>query len=150
MQLESPAFADQEMLPTDHTCDGEGISPPLAWSEVPDQIESFVVLCSDPDAPGGKFDHWAIYDLDADLRSLPAGAGSNQEAYKQGINDFGRPGYGAACPPEGDDPHRYQFRILALELRHLDASGQPSYREVERAVEEYMLAEATLTGLYRR
>jgi Raf kinase inhibitor-like YbhB/YbcL family protein len=152
MQLGSSAFSNGEMIPRRFTCDGEDLSPPLAWSGQPAQTRSFAVICDDPDAPGGTWHHWAAYDISADRSQLGEGAAQRggELGFNQGINDFGRPGYGGPCPPHRHGPHHYHFRILALSLDRLPLAGRPSCREVERAARKHVIAEASLVGLYER
>ena len=150
MEMESSAFADGETIPAKYSCEGEGVSPPLSWEGAPEETQSFVVLCADPDAPSGTFKHWSVYDLAPGRTSLEAGMSSEEGDFKEGTNDFGETGYGAPCPPPGDEAHRYQFRVWALDVDKLDVGASPSYDEVERAARNHLLAEGTLTGMYER
>src|SRR5712692_6614337 len=93
----STAFTNGETIPKKYTCDGEGTSPPLSWSKAPNGTKSYAIILEDPDAPGGVFTHWVLYDLPATATGLPQGAGKkgdSKESPKQGVNDFGRIGYG--------------------------------------------------------
>jgi Raf kinase inhibitor-like YbhB/YbcL family protein len=101
MLLESNAFAAGEMIPRRFTCEGENLSPPLEWTEAPEGTRSFVVLCSDPDAPSGNWRHWAAYDIPADWTRLREGIGADAKDLKQAINDSGTAGYSGPCPPRG-------------------------------------------------
>lgn len=150
MRISSSAFADGAAIPRRHTCDGEDISPPLAWSAAPADTRSFVLLCDDPDAPAGTWHHWAVYDIPADRSELPAGVAADAKGVKQAANDFRRPGYGGPCPPRGHGRHRYRFRLLALSAAQLDFKSAPSCVEVEREARKHALAEAVLTGIYQR
>lgn len=150
MRISSSAFADGAAIPRRHTCDGEDISPPLAWSAAPADTRSFVLLCDDPDAPAGTWHHWAVYDIPADRSELPAGVAADAKGVKQAANDFRRPGYGGPCPPHRHGPHRYHFRLLALSVEHLALGPVPGCREVEREARKHLLAEATLVGVYER
>lgn len=152
MQIRSTAFSDGAPIPHRHTCDGEDLSPPLQWSDPPAGTLSFVLLCDDPDAPGGTWHHWAAYDIPAGTRSFDQGAAAHaaQSGFKQAINDFRKPGYGGPCPPHGHGPHRYRFRLLALSVAHLTAERTASCRDVEREARKHALAEAVLTGTYQR
>jgi Raf kinase inhibitor-like YbhB/YbcL family protein len=96
MQLSSSAFSSGSTIPRRFTCDGENLSPALDWTSAPATTRSFVLLCDDPDAPAGKWHHWAAYDIDADQTRLAEGAGRDGGAaqFKQAINDFRRAGYG--------------------------------------------------------
>jgi Raf kinase inhibitor-like YbhB/YbcL family protein len=151
MRLRSSAFPDGAAIPRPFACDGDDLSPPLDWSEVPAGTRSFVLLCDDPDAPGGTWHHWAAYDIAADKTALPLDAGRNAEklGFKQAINDFQRSGYGGPCPPPGA-PHHYHFRLLALSIDPLPLASHPSCRDVENEAHKHSLAVATLVGIYRR
>lgn len=151
MRLRSSVFADGSIIPRRLTCEGEDISPPLGWTEVPSDARSFVLLCDDPDAPGGPWHHWAAYDIPSTLTSLPFDAGNNAQrlGFKQAVNDFQKTGYGGPCPPPGE-PHHDHFRLLALSIEKLEVPATPTCAEVERVARKHSLAEATLVGLYRR
>jgi Raf kinase inhibitor-like YbhB/YbcL family protein len=152
MFLGSAAFADGETIPVRHTCDGENLSPPLVWGGAPEGTCSFVLICDDPDAPGGTWHHWAVYDIPPDRSSLPEAIPSQDRhlGVKQGINDFGLAGYGGPCPPRGHGPHRYRFRILALSVDRLPLPGRSVVTAVEREARKHVIGEAGLTGLYQR
>jgi Raf kinase inhibitor-like YbhB/YbcL family protein len=151
MRLRSSAFADGSEIPTRFTCEGEDISPPLAWTEAPAGTKSFVLLCDDPDAPGGTWHHWAAYDIPSGLASLPLDAGSRAAAlgFEQAINDFHKSGYGGPCPPPSA-PHHYHFRLLALSIAKLPVRDGAPCRSVESEARKHSLVEATLVGLFRR
>jgi Raf kinase inhibitor-like YbhB/YbcL family protein len=153
MQLRSNAFVDGSAVPRRFTCDGEDLSPSLDWTAAPATARSFVLLCDDPDAPTGKWHHWAAYDIARDQTGLAEGAGRNggdAARFKQAINDFRRPGYGGPCPPRGHGQHHYHFRLLALSVDHLTLHAKPSCSEVEREARKHVVAEATLIGVYQR
>ncbi len=152
MRLASPAFPDGGVIPRRFTCDGEDISPPLQWSGAPPETRSFVLLCDDPDAPAGVWRHWAVYDIPSTASELQesVGTGGFGPRFKQGINDFHRPGYGGPCPPRHHGVHRYHFRLLALSCAELGLCQAPSCKEVELAARKRACAEATLIGLYER
>lgn len=151
MRLRSGAFADGAAIPRRFTCQGEDISPPLEWSEVPAGTKSFALVCDDPDAPGGTWHHWAAYDIPGDRTSLPLDAGANAGTlgFKQAINDFEKPGYGGPCPPPGS-PHHYHFRLMALSVERLPVRADASCRDVESAARARKVAEATLVAIFRR
>jgi Raf kinase inhibitor-like YbhB/YbcL family protein len=151
MRLRSSAFADGSEIPARFTCKGEDISPPLAWNEAPAATKSFVLLCDDPDAPGGTWHHWAAYDVASRQTALPLDASSQAAAlgFKQAINDFGKSAYGGPCPPPGA-PHHYHFRLLAISVERLAVPDGASCRNVASEARKRSLAEATLVGLYRR
>jgi Raf kinase inhibitor-like YbhB/YbcL family protein len=136
------------MIPAKHTCDGSDASPPLSWDDVPGGTRSFALVCDDPDA--GGWVHWVLYDLPAELRGVPEAVSADRAPAiggRQGTNDFGRIGYGGPCPPGGT--HRYVFRLLALD-RQLGLSAGSTRKQLEQAVKGHVLAEARLTGRYRR
>lgn len=151
MRLRSSAFADGASIPRRFGCEGDDISPPLEWSDVPADAKSFALLCDDPDAPGGTWHHWAAYDIAATQTSLPPDAGAHVQnlGFKQAINDFQKRGYGGPCPPPGP-PHHYHFRLLALSVARLAAGDDASCGDVEAEARKHRLAEATLVGIYRR
>jgi hypothetical protein len=151
MRIGSDAFEHAKAIPRRFTCDGDDLSPPLAWSDAPTATKSFVLLCDDPDAPGAKWHHWAVYDVAADSSALTEAAGrAGRTNFKQATNDFGRIGYGGPCPPRSHGPHRYHFRLLALSIDRLPLRAAPSCVEVEREARKHLLAEATLIGVYER
>jgi Raf kinase inhibitor-like YbhB/YbcL family protein len=152
MQLNSSAISDGGTIPRRFTCDGEDLSPPFDWCEVPAGTRSFVLLCEDPDAPAGIFHHWAVYDIPANRTGLMQGADRNAatEGLKRGINDFHRSGYGGPCPHHRHGLHHYQFRLLALSIDHLPLRKEPAVRDVEREARKFALAEAGLVGVYER
>lgn len=152
MLIRSPAFSDGAAIPREYTCEGHDLSPPLEWSGLPPNTRSLVFLCDDPDAPAGTWHHWAAYDIPPDSAGLPEGTGkpSGAKSFKQGVNDFGRIGYGGPCPPRGHGPHHYHFRLLAVSADRLELRKQPSCRDIEREARRHVLAEATLVGVYQR
>jgi Raf kinase inhibitor-like YbhB/YbcL family protein len=150
MRLSSTAFADGGRIPSRYTCDGENLSPPLLWTGVPKNAKSLVLTCDDPDAPLGKWHHWAVYDLAPGTSSLPEGVSPDDRNLAQATNDFRRQGYGGPCPPTGHGPHRYDFRLLALTVAELGLSRDPSCKDVEAAARRHIVAEARLCGLYGR
>ena len=148
LTIESPAFAEGERIPKRYTCEGEDVSPALEWSDSPEDTRSFVLICSDPDAPAGTWHHWAVYDIVPDARELPEAYPTDRSG--QAVNDFGRSGYGGPCPPKGHGRHRYVFRLLALDRDRLDLGQAPRCKQVEDAAKPHILAEAALIGLYSR
>lgn len=150
MRLSSDAFPDGGAIPRRFTCDGDDVSPPLAWADVPMAARSLVLLCDDPDAPAGVWHHWAIYDIAPARTGLGEGAGDARADFRQGINDFRRPGYNGPCPPRRHGTHHYHFRLLALSVASLTLRGEPTCRDVEREARKHLLSEATLVGVYQR
>lgn len=151
--LVSPAFHDRSPLPAKFTCDGADVSPPLGVLDPPPKALSLALICDDPDAPGGTFVHWVLYNLPPDTRSIPEGVPAFEiladlGRARQGKSDFGRVGYGGPCPPPGA-PHHYQFKLYALDVL-LPLKGGPSKADVERAMEGHVLATSRLVGVYER
>lgn len=162
MQLDSNDFADGDYLAAAHIlsddygfgCAGGNQSPHLAWSGAPEGTESFALTCYDPDAPTGSgFWHWVVVNLPADVTNLPTGAGSTGGVMPAGAlqtrTDFGAPGYGGPCPPEGDHPHRYIFTVHAVD-KTLAVESDTSAAVVGFNLHFSTLARATLMGLYKR
>jgi len=150
MELASVAFGQNGKIPARFTCEGENVSPPLAWSGVPAGTRSFALVCSDPDAPSGTWYHWAAFDIPADRRALAERVPAGSAALLQAVNDFGKSGYGGPCPPPGHGTHHYAFVLYALKVEHLDVAAGAHCREVERAAKAQAIATARLTGLYAR
>ncbi len=150
MTLTSSAFSEGSQIPSEYTCDGADISPPLAWGDVPTATQSFALICDDPDAPRGTWVHWVLYDLPATVTDLPTNVPPQQKlpnGAKQGRNDFGKIGYGGPCPSRGT--HRYVFKLYALEAQlGLDAGA--TKQQVLQAMEGHVLAEGQLIGTYGR
>ena len=149
--LTTPAFRDGESIPVVHTCDGEDVSPPLAWTGVPVETRGFVLICDDPDAPRGTWVHWVLWNLPADAVELGQGVPPNPElpsGARQGLNDSGEVGYSGPCPPRGK-PHRYFFRLYALDSAVNLAPGAKR-GDLDRAMEGHVLATGTLMGTYQR
>jgi Raf kinase inhibitor-like YbhB/YbcL family protein len=149
--LSSAAFAEGEDIPTRYTCDGEDISPQLTWNNVPAGTQSFALIMDDPDAPGGVFTHWVIFDLPADVRHLPEAVPAGEEldnGARHGLNSFGEISYSGPCPPSGP-AHRYQFTLYALDTT-LNLPAAASKQQVLDAMQGHILASVTFTGLYQR
>lgn len=152
MRIESPAFRDGGDIPVKYTCDGEDSSPPLRISDIPQGARSLVLIVEDPDAPGGTFIHWVLYNIPPGLTEIPENVPKRPEVPGvgiQGINDFGRYGYGGPCPPRTHGPHRYFFRLYALDTV-LNLKPGATAGEVRRAMGGHVLAEASTMGRYRR
>lgn len=149
-KISSDAFAYGENIPRKYTGEGEDISPPLNWSGIPEGTESFVLICDDPDAPGGTWLHWLVFNMPAKYSGLDEGASSAglPEDTLEGSNDFGKTAYGGPMPPPGP-AHRYFFRIYALDTK-LNMEEGASRQEVEKAMRGHVLADTYIIGLYQR
>ena len=143
--LESSAFEHAQPIPTRHTCEGEDLSPPLRWTNVPDGTRSLALIVDDPDAPSGVFTHWVGWALDPNAGEL----GEGEAAPSEGKNDFGTSGYRGPCPPPGHGRHRYVFRLYALDTGVELGAGAPKV-ELEQAIEGHVLMTAELVGIYER
>jgi Raf kinase inhibitor-like YbhB/YbcL family protein len=144
MRVSSPAFEDNEMIPATYTCDSDNMSPPLKISDVPQTAKSLALIMEDPDAPRGTFTHWLMWNIPPatqiiDENDWPEGA-------EQGLNDAGELGYLGPCPPEG--AHHYNFKVYALS-KMLDLSGEVTRAELEKEIEENLIDQAELVGLYK-
>lgn len=153
-RLTSPMFADGGAIPSKYTCEGEEISPPLAWSGTPPETKSLVLILDDPDAPDPRaprmtWVHWVLYDLPPTTSSLPEGAdrASLPPGTKKGLNDWKKAQYGGPCPPIGR--HRYVHKLYALDTQ-LSELRHPTKAEVERAMRGHILSEAKLIGTYQK
>jgi Raf kinase inhibitor-like YbhB/YbcL family protein len=144
-ELSSGAFEAGAQIPSRHTCEGEDVSPPLGWSGVPDEATSLALTVDDPDAPSGTFVHWLGWGIDP----RTGGLGEGEAPPVEGSNGFGTTGYRGPCPPPGHGPHRYFFRLHALDRQPSLASGA-SRAEVDAELEGHVLATAELIGTYER
>jgi Raf kinase inhibitor-like YbhB/YbcL family protein len=144
VQLTSPAFADGEPIPIEHTCDGDDVSPPLAWTEPAEGAVALALCLDDPDAGRYPFTHWLAWGLPAAAGALAEG----EAAPAEGRNDFGGPGYRGPCPPPGK-PHRYVFTLYALDAEPELGPGDRRL-SFDKAVEDHVLETAVLTGTYQR
>lgn len=148
--LTSTAFKEGQALPRQYTCDGVNISPPLEWTGVPKAAKTIAIIADDPDAPGGTWVHWVLYNIPADnigfVENVPATENLKAGGF-QGKNDFGKIGYGGPCPPSGE--HRYFFKIYAVD-GELPLKAGATKAEVEKAMEGHVLAQGQLMGTYRR
>lgn len=147
----SPAFADGTPMPVKYTDDGENVSPPLQWTGIPEGTRSVAVVCDDPDAPGGVWVHWVLYNIPPKETGLAEGIPEGNElpnGAMHGLNDFGRPGYGGPAPPSGK-VHRYRFRVYALDAVMV-LKPRARRAQLDAAMEGHILAKGELIGTYRR
>ena len=154
MKVTSPAFENQGAIPKKFTCDGEDISPALAWSNIPEGTKSFALIVDDPDAPDPAnprmtWVHWVMYNIPATVSSLAEGVIDKDlpKGTLQGLNDWEKTGYGGPCPPTGN--HRYFHKLYALDSVLPDLK-QPTKAKLEKAMEGHVLSKAELVGLYQR
>lgn len=150
LQLTSSAFQDGGEIPARYTCEGQNVSPPLAWSGAPAATRGFVLIADDPDAPDPQaprmvFVHWVLYNLPANADHLPEAVSALPAGAISGITDFQRTGYGGPCPPIGR--HRYFFKLYALDTLLPDL-GAARKAQVEQAMHGHVLAQAQWMGTY--
>ena len=132
------------MLPPRFTCLGENVSPKLLLEGLPKGVKSIAIIMDDPDAPIGVFVHWMVWDI-TPADAIPENSGNGI----QGYNSFGKAGYRGPCPPPGRGPHRYFFKVFALDaLLELDPETAPA--ELERVIGGHVLAKAQLMGIFER
>ena len=154
LKLTSTAFDNGAAIPVQYTCKGANISPPLAWSGIPDNTRSLVLIVDDPDAPDPRapkrtWVHWVLYELPPDSRGLPEGIdpAALPSGTQEGLNDWGRTGYSGPCPPIGR--HRYFFKLYALDTP-LDGLHRPSKPQVEAAMRGHVLDSVEYIGTYQQ
>lgn len=154
LTITSSAFNNGEEIPSNYTCEGENISPPLAWDGIPQTTQSLALIVDDPDAPDPKapkmtWVHWVVYNIPvetvglaagASLSSLPSGSG-------EGLNDWKQKGYGGPCPPIGR--HRYFHKLYALDTR-FENLGNPTKADILNAMQGHVISEAVLLGTFEK
>ena len=152
LKVTSSAFELGAPIPSRHTCDGQDLSPPLAWTGVPPGTRSLALICDDPDAPVGTWDHWVLYNLAPGALGLPEGVTASGTGLPpgtlQGLNGWKTAGYRGPCPPKGK-PHRYFFRVYALDGVLGLPAGAPKEKLLE-AMKGHVLAQGELMGTYAR
>jgi Raf kinase inhibitor-like YbhB/YbcL family protein len=150
-RIESSAFQAKSTIPQKYTCDGEDLSPPLAWNDPPAGTKSFALISDDPDAPMGTWVHWVIWNIPSGVRALEEGVPKSEtlaNSAQQGVTDFRRVGYGGPCPPPGG-AHRYFFKLYALDTL-LQLSSKAKKADLLAAMNGHILAQAEWMGLYQR
>ena len=150
MMLVSTAFKAGETIPTRYSLYGENLTPDLTWDKTPEGTKSFALICRDPDAPGGTFIHWVLFNIPENVRGLPEGLARTATlpaGGQQGRNSFHRLGYDGPKPPSGT--HRYYFDLYALDARPALDRAVTADRVLE-AMKGHVLAQASLMGRYER
>jgi Raf kinase inhibitor-like YbhB/YbcL family protein len=154
LRLTSSAFAEGGEIPARYTCQGQDVSPPLAWSEPPSGAKSLALIVDDPDAPDPKapkmiWVHWVLYNLPPTAGQLPEAVERKAlpTGTREGLNDWKRTGYGGPCPPIGR--HRYVHKLFALDTVLPDL-GRPTKAQLEKAMQGHVLAQAELVGTYEK
>ena len=144
MKITSSAFQNGGSIPSKFTCDGSDTSPPLQITGVPAEAKALVLIADDPDAPGGLFTHWLVWNIPPQTNSIAEGSAPKGV---HGTNDFGKSGYGGPCPPPGI--HRYSFKVLALDREVALPSGAKR-GQVDAAMKGHVIAQGELMGRYAR
>ncbi|MBN1680738.1 MAG: YbhB/YbcL family Raf kinase inhibitor-like protein [Anaerolineae bacterium] len=150
--LSSRDFAHEDVIPLRHTCEGDDISPEMTWTDPPPGTVEYALVVHDPDAPRGDWVHWIVYHIPVNVRTLPQDFAKERvlsDGTHQGLNDFGKIGYGGPCPPPGHGPHRYYFTLYALDVRILLPPGA-NKANLLTAMEGYIVGQATLMGRFER
>jgi len=150
MRLSSPVFEDGGYIPVKYTCDGENISIPLEFEDMPEEARSLALIMDDPDAPSGTFVHWIVYNIPSKLVALPEGVPNEPylfEGIRQGVNSFGNIGYAGPCPPGG--AHRYMFKLYAID-RPVDLEAGLSKHELLSKISGHVISGTGLMGIYER
>ncbi|HTO48118.1 MAG TPA: YbhB/YbcL family Raf kinase inhibitor-like protein [Burkholderiales bacterium] len=152
LKLMSAAFTQGGEIPSKYTCEGQDLSPPLAWSGVPANAKSLALIVDDPDAPDPAapkmtWVHWVLYNVPTSVSSLPETATPLPAGTLEGLNDWKRTGYGGPCPPVGR--HRYFHKLYALDTVLPDL-GRPSKAKLEARIKGHVLAQAELVGTYEK
>lgn len=146
--ITSPAFNENAYIPLKYTCDGQNISPQLNWSNAPQDTKTYILIVDDPDAPSGTWVHWILFNIPSHITELKENIGELPPNSKNGQNSWGKNKYGGPCPP-ADSTHRYFFKLFALDT-HLNLPDGATKDQIENAMSEHVLAQATLVGLYFR
>ena len=150
MKITSPAFSQGQPIPTQFTCDGENVSPALVFEDIPAEAKSLALICDDPDAPVGVWDHWLLYNIPATATGLPQNIAPEimlPDGATHGLNSWRNVGYGGPCPPSGT--HRYYFKLYALDAK-LNLKAGVDKGALARAMDGHVLTEARLMGTYSR
>ena len=143
--VSSSAFSSGAMIPAQFTCKGANQNPPLQFQAIPAKAKSLAIIVDDPDAPGGTFTHWLVWNIEPTIHQV--GPGSAPAGAVQGENDFGKPGYGGPCPPSG--MHRYVFHVLALD-RKLDLKPGAKRTALDHAIAGHIIGKGELMGRFGR
>ncbi len=145
MKITSPAFGEGGRIPAKYSCEGKNASPALLLSDVPKGAKSIALVMEDPDAPMATFVHWVAWNMPARVKEIP----ERSVVGVQGLNTVMRPGYVGPCPPSRHGPHRYFFRVYALDVM-LNLPASSGRAELDAAMKGHILAEAHLMGTYER
>jgi Raf kinase inhibitor-like YbhB/YbcL family protein len=141
--VKSPAFEYNKLIPSKYTCDGDEMNPPITVEGIPQGTQTIALIVEDPDAPRGTFDHWVVWGIPPtgkiEEHSVPG---------TQGLNSAGQRAYMGMCPPSGT--HRYFFKVYALDAKLALNPNSTRKKDLEKAMQEHVLAKGELIGLYKR
>lgn len=145
LRISSSAFENNSSIPAKFTCDGRDINPPLAIAGVPAGAKSLALIVDDPDAPGGMWVHWVVWNIDPKVTEI--GENSVPKGAAQGMNDFRKHDYGGPCPPSGT--HRYFFKLYALDTQ-FSLGTNAGKKDLEKAMQGHIISQAQIIGTYKR
>jgi Raf kinase inhibitor-like YbhB/YbcL family protein len=151
LEIKSSAFQNGADIPRKYSCDGMDVSPALTWQAAPANAKAFALIADDPDAPGGTWVHWVIYDLPGETSQIAESVPASEtlaNGAKQGVNDFRKVGYGGPCPPPGPS-HRYFFKLYAL-AAPTNLKPRATKQQLLDAMKGHILADAELMSRYQR
>jgi hypothetical protein len=143
LNVKSPVFENNKLIPTKYSCDGDEVNPPLTIEGIPPATKTLALIVDDPDAPMGTFDHWIVWNIPPEGKIT-----ENSVPGTQGLNSGGQQGYIGMCPPSGT--HRYFFKLYALDVRLDLKPNSTRKKDLEKAMQGHILAKGELIGLYRR
>ncbi len=150
ISLTSSAFQQGKPIPKTYAKSGDNLSPPLAWSDAPKDVKSYALICDDPDAPGGTFVHWVIWNIPANSNRLGEGEptdSSMRDGTRQGKNGFNGVGYAGPDPPSG--LHHYYFHLYALDTK-LELPEAATRQDLDKAMRSHVLGHGELMGTYQK
>jgi Raf kinase inhibitor-like YbhB/YbcL family protein len=142
LAVKSPAFENNKLIPSEYTCDGDNVNPPLTIESMPAETKSLVLIVDDPDCPTGTWDHWVVWNIPPTSKIE-----ENTVPGIEGMNTARKHSYGGPCPPWGT--HRYFFKVYALDAK-LSLNSNSNKKDVEKAMQGRIRAKGELIGLYRR
>lgn len=149
LKLIITAFPEGGTIPAIHTCEGADLSPALEWGGAPPQTKSFALIVDDPDAPAGVWNHWLLYNIPPTVHTI-AQRFTPSQLGDSAMNDFGKPGYNGPCPPPRHGPHRYYFKLFALDVPRLDLKKNAQREDLDRAMKGHVLSEGRYMGRFER
>lgn len=156
MKLSSPNFTNGAQLPQQYTCDGKNINPAFSWEDAPKNTQSFALLVEDPDAPSaqnprpeGPWVHWIVFNIPATIKKLEENVSVSKLGAIQGMTDSKKAAFHGACPPKDSGPHRYFFKLFALDTK-LDLKTGATKQQLLNAMQGHVLTTAELMGTYQR